>query len=580
MQLALIMNLRSTYGDLPKKTKTLLFVSFFFIITLPVFVWGLISNKFLIPQKAQSLSIGQKTSKVLVIDFNPTLSDGKTLSVDRNWSDPQTLETQYSQKLSQLSNSYANFQIENRVTVNAFPQLADGFTYTESTYLSCLTNNSNCHQPTMVDYLKILNDYHVCDMVNSGQIDELWLWGGPWFGYWEAVMAGPTAFNTNAPPISGSKCTKNLNIMGFSYERGLPEMLEDFGHRFEGTMTNVFTNKGINLWTNFEKNNRNAPGSANCGTVHIPPNGTTDYDWSNTAQVSNNCEDWLNYPNLTGTTQTFGCEKWGCTDEGWKEYWLGHIPKAPSSTNGTWDNWWKYVLDYDNATAPLPTPTPSPTPWANCNINYPFVRASSPSNQSGAPGTTLTYTILITNEDNGAGCGTENYILTPKLPLADWSASLSTNSISLTAGQTGTIQAQFTSSLTTAAGIYPVSVTAIGFHTTTGGGVYQVVNSTPTPTPTITPSPSPSPNPTASPTASPTLTPSPSPTGSSSPTPIVCNIADINKDGTVDSTDRTILLANFFTSGPVGDLNGDAIVDGTDYSILVANFGKTTGICQ
>ena len=67
----------------------------------------------------------------------------------------------------------------------------------------------------------------------------------------------------------------------------------------------------------------------------------------------------------------------------------------------------------------------------------------------------------------------------------------------------------------------------------------------------------------------------------SSPSPAPCLAADINRDGTVNIMDRTLLMLNFFQTNPTNpraDINTDGIVDVTDYSILVKNFGAT-GVC-
>lgn len=381
---------KETKKNIPKTISLVLIA--ILVITLPLVVWAVATQRFLIKKEAQEVeTIGQKTNKVLVIEFNPILSGGQKLNVYKNWNNPQTLELSYIQELKNLSGNYADYQIVQRIVVDAFPKLNDGFLYTESVFLECLSNPASCHNPWLVDYLKILNDYGVCDRVNSGEINELWLWGGPYFGYWEAIMTGPGAFSTNAPPLVGSNCTKNLHIMGFNYERGVSEMVEDFGHRFEGTMRHVFTNKGINFWTNYTKNNLSNPGEAACGTLHIPPNGTRDYDWSNTNAVSNTCDDWSNYPNLSGSKKTFGCEAWGCNGMGWKRYWLSHIPKAVSSTSGTWNNWWKYILDYEVAVGitPQPTPTPTPTPTSNAT---PTPNVTPTPNNTETPSSTPTLT--------------------------------------------------------------------------------------------------------------------------------------------------------------------------------------------
>lgn len=401
------MNYIVRFKSLPKDTKRLLSLGIVMalFVALPLFVWAVVSQKFLISKKAQeSQSIGQKTVNVLVIEFNPTMSSGLRLNNRMSWNDPQSLETQYIDKLKNVSNNYANYQIAERMVINDFTQLVDGYKYSETSYLNCFSNHSTCHEPSGVDYLKILNDYGVCDRVNSGEIQELWLWGGPWFGYWEANMAGVGAFNTNGPVVAGSSCNQKLHIMGFNYERGLPEMVEDFGHRFEGTMAHVFTYNGKNLWTKFVQS---------CGSLHIPPNGTSDYNWTNTNPVSSSCDDYLNYPNLTLASTTFGCEKWGCTDIGWKTYWLSQIPKTFSYTDNSWDNWWKYVLDYDTAitSTPLPTATPEESPTASPTMSPTASPTVSPTaSPTVEPSQTPTPTPTPNNEPNSCGgtCGS-NY---------------------------------------------------------------------------------------------------------------------------------------------------------------------------
>lgn len=90
---------------------------------------------------------------------------------------------------------------------------------------------------------------------------------------------------------------------------------------------------------------------------------------------------------------------------------------------------------------------------------------------------------------------------------------------------------------------------------------------TPTPTPTRTPiatTPTPTPRP-----ATPTPTPLP-----------ICNIADLNKDGAVDSKDVDIFTSQIFTASTISDINHDGIVDIIDYSIIVKNYLKLTGTCK
>ena len=278
------------------------------------------------------------TKKVMLLIFNPILeSQGNTkLTQFLNWNDPDNLTQQYIQDVKTVSGGIVNYQIAKRLEVDGFPIKADGFKYSDETYLECWRDHSKCHGPDSVDYYKILSDYDVCAKRNLDEINELWIFGGPWFGYWEAVMAGPGAFWTNASPLYNTTCQKQLHIMGFSYERGVSEMLENLGHRVEGTMAYVYgeeprwSHSTNTAWGNFV---------ATCGWMHYAPNSDSNYDWGNQKTVASSCEDWLNYPSLTGAVESFNCSRWNCDGYQYKKWWLSHLP----------NNWWRYVLDYEEA---------------------------------------------------------------------------------------------------------------------------------------------------------------------------------------------------------------------------------------
>jgi hypothetical protein len=52
-------------------------------------------------------------------------------------------------------------------------------------------------------------------------------------------------------------------------------------------------------------------------------------------------------------------------------------------------------------------------------------------------------------------------------------------------------------------------------------------------------------------------------------------LGDINNDGVVNSSDLSILIADYGTSNGSADLNGDHTVDIIDLSVLLSNFGQT-----
>jgi hypothetical protein len=135
--------------------------------------------------------------------------------------------------------------------------------------------------------------------------------------------------------------------MGFSNERGVGEMLHSFGHRAESIMEQVYarTAGSANLWQRFTRYDKTFPGRAEVGTIHFPPNGEKDYDYTNTRSVSSACDDWYDFPNLKGVTKKVNNAEWGSDIYSYTLWWLKHLPKAAGRTNGIANNWWQYILD-------------------------------------------------------------------------------------------------------------------------------------------------------------------------------------------------------------------------------------------
>jgi hypothetical protein len=291
--------------------------------------------------------------KVLLIIHNPYIETaGTTLIKLLHWHNPDSLAQVCIQDLAEVSAGYARFRIVERVEVDEYPLKEDGFVYTDDTFMHCWHNRSSCHQPDMVDYPALIRRFHMSEKVNSGQIDEVWLFGFPFGGYYESIMVGPGAVYCNAPPLSMPECKRLFVIMGFNYERGVGEMLEDFGHRTESIMTHVFG--GWNQdestdWNKFTLYDKVAPGRAQCGNVHFAPNSLKDYDWANKTVVESACDDWLRYPDLTGKKREVDCREWGCEIRSHHKWWFNHLPRAQGKKNGIWNNWWKYIVHFSAA---------------------------------------------------------------------------------------------------------------------------------------------------------------------------------------------------------------------------------------
>jgi len=297
---------------------------------------------------------------VYILIYNPVLNNGKKLTENQNgWKNPDTLAAQYIDWLKETTNDKVNFTIVMRNEISSFTTFADGRKYDETTYLACLNDTSKCMKDSrgdwmMMDYPNTLNSIGVCNYFNSGAIDEIWMFGAPYMGFWEANQAGTNSYFTNGPVVSGTSCNKPMTIMGFSYERGVPEMGEDLIHRAEGTMRKVYGSLGENRmdnnWDKFRLNAYESPkfGFSGCGWAHYAPNSTKEYQWDSTLSTSTYCDEFQNYPEDLDTAKrkTVNCSEWGCTALGYFEWWLQHLPsKGGIAPDGKYADWWKYVLE-------------------------------------------------------------------------------------------------------------------------------------------------------------------------------------------------------------------------------------------
>lgn len=303
--------------------------------------------------------------KILLVIYNPIIESqgGQKLTALKGWSDPDSLSQTLITNFSTNSASKVSYTIAQKVEIDGYPIKNSGFQLTDDYYLTnCQPgiNDPNCD--SIANYQQILADSRIdaCGKRNRGEIDEVWMWGGPWFGYWESNLAGPKAFWYNSDPTIDTSCEKLLPIMGFNYERGQAEALESYAHRVESTLKQVYGSwdaQYTHNWNKFAMLDVNMPGKGGCGNAHLAVNATSynGYDTTNTRIVPSSCEDFLNYPNLTGNTTNISCNTWGCNTTGYFNWWYSHLPKADGvGPDGKLNNWWSYIVDPENTIANPP----------------------------------------------------------------------------------------------------------------------------------------------------------------------------------------------------------------------------------
>ncbi len=289
---------------------------------------------------------------MLLIVFDPLVDParGSRLSQQMGWNQVGDLVNGYIADIDECSGGLVKYQVVERRDVPQFPVKVDGFRYTAAGYIEMMSGRRRAHEPDTVDYQEIVSDHNLLERVENEEIDEVWLMGFPYAGFYESRMAGRGAIWCNAPPLERTEhCPRRFVIMGFSYERGVGEMLENLGHRVESIMNKTF--EGLhgadNLWERFCRYDKVSPGNAALGNVHFAPNSVRDSDWGNPARVVSECDDWLyNFPNFKGIRRTVTSRDWGNGDtRAHHKWWLKHLPKTTGQINGISNNWWQYVMD-------------------------------------------------------------------------------------------------------------------------------------------------------------------------------------------------------------------------------------------
>ena len=214
------------------------------------------------------------TRKVLVIDFRPT-------AVPSSWNRSDDLIPKYIDAMWKASKDILAYQVVEKLEVPEYPVLMDGRQYTDTTYPEVLADDKRALRDAngsyvFANYQQIIQKFDILQKVESAQIDEVWMFGGPYFGFYESRMVGRGAFWCNGPGME-ENCRRFV-IMGFNYERNLKEMVHDYGHRSESLLAKQFGSEAY-LRKMYGQQSTHAPSNAyeqflvDLGTVHRKPGG-------------------------------------------------------------------------------------------------------------------------------------------------------------------------------------------------------------------------------------------------------------------------------------------------------------------
>ena len=307
---------------------------------------------------------------MLVLSYDPLVpgEGNKHLHSVFGWSDPHVLAAQYEESLESASGGAVQFEVVEWRDLDEIYAQRDGYRYSPDEYVKLRRAGKGWHNGGGQDYPRLLKEQGVPALIDAPagdprRIDEVWIFGDHYFGLWEASMAGPGAFFINGGVYPEVPTSRPFAFYGFSYERGVAEMLHNTCHRTESTLNRIFGKWNLkdpkNDWDLFSANAAQSEGLAGVGTCHWPANAEHDYDYENRRVVQSWAEDFLNYPNLTCRDRKSGVkpvarDTWAAPVNGrvdhhrnYMVWYFTLLPRAPgTSAQGRQNNWWKYVYDF------------------------------------------------------------------------------------------------------------------------------------------------------------------------------------------------------------------------------------------
>ena len=308
--------------------------------------------------------------KVAVLNYDPTIpsQDGKRLWEVFGWNDPRQLAAQYKESMERASGRAIEIEIVEWRDLDSIPHLTDGYQYGADEYFNArkaLAEGAKLedtvfgqHAGASEDYARAAQEQGIPQMVNDGKVDEVWFFGDHYFGIAESFMFGPGAFFINGPVYPDVPVDRPFTGYGFSYERGVAEMIHNTCHRAEATMNRFFGEwdlaNPVNDWELFSANAFQSNGVSGVGTCHYPANGTSDYDYANTRVVQSFADGFLDYPNLDTTVRPVSRDAWSKSENpdyqrDYLEWYFTRLPRGDGyQTDGHTNNWWEYLYDFNN----------------------------------------------------------------------------------------------------------------------------------------------------------------------------------------------------------------------------------------
>ena len=207
------------------------------------------------------------------------------------------------EEIKELSGGQLEYWVVDTMKIRRFPKLIGNQQYDSTRYNNTIKNSNFAIKDSlgslaMMDYEYEIHDLYLEERIESGLCDEIWLHGGPYFGFFESRMIGRKSYWCNSPPLISD--SKRFIVMGFNYERSVTEMLHSFSHRVESILAKKYCSQKFiqNLYRGKVSDRRYFLGFRKwlmeVGTVHRIPGGEV-YSQNERYWLSQLKSNWWKY---------------------------------------------------------------------------------------------------------------------------------------------------------------------------------------------------------------------------------------------------------------------------------------------
>lgn len=321
--------------------------------------------------------------------------NGKRIHEIFGYNNPHAQMTEYAAAFEEVSHGAVDIQIvhEFDLTDRLFCYYAEDETETSerryvTPYEICndfIKDHKNIDGVGLeYDYPGVLDYFGISEMVDNGEVNEVWVYNHPSCHMNESRFMGQGGFWCNSGPIDygtdryHAHNRKLVCVMFCNYERTVDLALHSFGHRVESIMSHLYYNqmfywfpsdasfsglkKDLRTYDKFFSHGSayekvNDKGYAHIGTCHSPCNTDVNYGYGEYSSIYTFADEWENYPIIKDDkdkARKVTCSEWNGTQYGYMKWFLGHIPHFKGIN--TYDqndlhlnNWWYYLFDYYGA---------------------------------------------------------------------------------------------------------------------------------------------------------------------------------------------------------------------------------------